>query len=299
MKILISKTVLDGEKLSRLFKNEQHWVGISDKDDESLFLKNVEDNLFLVEKNNLTERFPELESILGYPDGSTVIIDWDNGKITANKPQKQLASKKGVMASRQVELAFSPFKWLLTHKKKYSKVLLYLITFGILAKLVHWLFWIPFVLKFAFEAFMFIKIKDMFLSGDLLPGKIISTNPTTVAVKTDLSKGLGMHFPILRIYHIEVPKKFNNLNQRIPIVGTYADPDNKTPYWIYFEPMPLPSGVKKQDHINQKMATFSNKEWQDLDKFCSEVEHNNVPNIYPIISIKNNWSEHSEPKFVL
>ena len=77
--------------------------------------------------------------------------------------------------------------------------------------------------------------KEHFKSGDSNPGLVIQTNPTLVAVATDLRKSSGS-YPVVKI--IKVPLNNLKVGTRVVTVAHYGESINpNTSHWIDFYPI--------------------------------------------------------------
>ena len=138
------------------------------------------------------------------------------------------------------------------------------------------------------KVFYWIRKKEHFKSGDSNPGLVIAVNPTLVAVTTDLTKGWGS-YPVVKIVKYSTLKNVS-LGDKIATVALYTSSgDEEIEHWIDFNPIPLSFATKNEKTIERAMASYDEKQWNDLNQRVKKLKQPYKEGLY-IAEIENsNW----------
>jgi len=133
------------------------------------------------------------------------------------------------------------------------------------------------------------KDRDMFYSGDLGAGIVIDEKTSTIAALTDLSHGTGK-YPLIRITKVNLPKEYLKSGTKLAIAGAFQRM-GKYPFWNYFDPIPLISGLKYPESHQHKIEQIPLAEWKKLEFEIDKL--NDVPKegYYPIDIETSSWKD--------
>lgn len=289
MKILATKTVLEGSQINVLHKENDTWILIS-KEEFEKDIKFEEENIFVIEEDYLYSRIPNLKGKLDQKDKTTININYDTGEVNINPQHFHFGiPTHGAKATRQANAGFSFLHYLSTTKANYKKPLLILLGFLVAANILGWLFYIPFLLYGAYKVLEISKTRDLYYSGALNPAIVIDANSNKIASLTDMTMGFGK-YPIIRIRKYPIPKKYRVNGQKIPVAGGYQNTEDYS-HWNYYEPNPLPSGIKDEAIIAEKISAIPTVEWV---KLLNEIKKmNGIPKegYYPIDIDTSDWKD--------
>lgn len=113
-----------------------------------------------------------------------------------------------------------------------------------------------------------IRVKNHFSHGDVNPGIVIQTQPTLVAVATDLTKRAG-EYPAIKVFRTRMRHFMGEQAQvgsRLPTVSLYsANDDSNTCHWSDFHPLPVECGTSNQAVLQRMMESFNETEWLRLE----------------------------------
>lgn len=65
---------------------------------------------------------------------------------------------------------------------------------------------------------------------------------------------------------MEMPKKYNKLNQRIPSSCGYQNCEDQN-FWDFVIPNPLVYATDNENAINQKLSEIPSQDWIDLNNW--------------------------------
>jgi hypothetical protein len=126
-----------------------------------------------------------------------------------------------------------------------------------------------------FGILYFIRVKDHFQYGDANPGRVVSLNPTCIAVATNLRKGPGS-YPVLKIVQIPLKKSLGKplaIGDSVPTVALYGSSDPESPRWSDFYPHPVECATGSREQIESVEATFTEKDYAKLESALAQVPH--------------------------
>ena len=300
--ILLSPSVVQGYKIAYLFCNGILWVAISEKDKESFYIENEftdpnPEDYQIMEEEDLYHKIPCLKNQLEEQDEKFIHIDYNNGKVFINPlhKTKSIFTDTSARATNQANFSADTWTYIKNRKKHYTKIALISILLLFLSLTISWgililLFWVLF-----YEYFSTIGSIDNYNMGTLNASLVITTKPTRIAVLTNLSMGFGK-YPLVRVCKMEMPKKYNKLNQRIPSSCGYQNCENQN-FWDFVMPNPIVYATDNENAINQKLSEIPSQDWINLNNWIKVNKNNFYEGYYPIRTIENNWDEIENPKF--
>ena len=287
MKILATKAVLEGSQINVLHKENDIWILIS-KEEFDNDIKYDEDNIFVINEAYLYQRIPLLKGKLNQKDKTTINIDYSTGEININPQHFHFGiPTHGAKATRQANVGFSLIHYLSVTKSRYKTPLLILTGLLIAAILWGWFFYIPFVLYLAYKILELAKTRDMYYSGSLNPAIVIDADSNKIASFTDLTQGFGS-FPIIRVRKYPLPKKYRVNGAKIPVAGLYNNTEDYS-HWNFYEPNPLPTGIKDDAIIAEKIAAIPTIEWITLKSEIKKFMGIPKEGYYPINIEYSDW----------
>jgi len=286
-KIIATKAVVEGSPINLVHKEEGIWILMS-KEDREKDAKFDENDLYVIDEEYLYDRIPGLRGRLNQEDKTTINVDFTTGEISINPKHFHFGiPTHGAKGTRQANAGFSYLHYLITVRSLYYKPLIILLVLLVLSKIAGWFFYIPLALYSVFKLLELLKKRDMFYSGDLNPALVIDAKNCKIAVLTNLSRGSGS-YPIVRIRKFPLPKKYMVIGEKIPVAGGYQNTKNYD-FWNYYEPNPLPTGIKNDQIISDKIKEIPLIEWLELKREIKKF--NNIPKegYYPIKIDSSNW----------
>lgn len=288
-KILATKSVIDGNEINFIHKEHGIWILLSRAEyDEDK--KYDEDSLFLVDEAYLYNRIPKLKGQLDQADKTTINVDYKTGETTINPQHFHFGiPTHDAKATRQVNAGFSLPYYLINTISRLKKPLFILLGFLIAAWVIGWFFYIPLVLYAAYQILVLAKTRDMYYSGALNPAIVIDAKTSKIASLTDLSFGRGS-YPVIRVRNYPIPKKYRVNGTKIPVAGAYQNTEDYA-HWNYYEPNPLPTGIKDDSIIEEKIRAIPTLEWIQLSNEVKKF--NGIPKegYYPIDIEKSSWKD--------
>jgi len=289
MKILATKTVVEGSQINVLHKENDIWILIS-KEEFNESIEYDEDNIFVIEEEYLYSRIPNLKGKLNQKDKTTINIDYTTGEISINPQHFHFGiPTHGAKATRQANAGFNLLHYLTVTKSNYKKPITILLGLLVCAFFLGWFFYIPFVLYGAYKILELSKTRDMYYSGSLNPAIVIDADSNKIASLTDLSIGSGS-YPIVRIRKYPLPGKYKINGKKIPVAGAYQNTEDYN-HWNFYEPNPLPSGIKNDTIIDEKTQAIPTLEWITLKNEIKKFKDIPKEGYYPIDIENSNWKD--------
>ncbi len=300
--ILLSPRIAKGEEISYLFCSQSGWVAISEKDKDEMYLEkelkefNPEEFQILTEEE-LLSRIPSLRGKLKEEDEKFITIDRKNGRVYVNPlhKTKSVFTDTSSRATNQANFTADTWTYVINRKKHYLKIVLITILLLIASYIISWgiivlVFWIVF-----YEYFSTIASIDNYKMGTLNASIVITVNPTRIAVLTDVSMGIGK-YPLVRVCRLNLPSKYNQLNERIPSSCGYQNCEDQF-FWDFVMPNPIVYATHSEDAIKQKLTEIPTQDWVDLQNWIRSNRHNFIEGYYPVRNEESNWGKHETPIF--
>lgn len=289
MNILATKAVIEGAQINVLHKEQDTWILISREEFEN-DIKYDEDSLYLIEEDYLYQRIPNLRGKLNQKAKTTINIDYSTGEINVNPQHFHFGIPTHyAKATRQANAGFNLLHYLNITKSLYKTPLLIIIGLFLASLYIGWFFYIPLILYAAFKILELLKTRDMYYSGDLCPAIVIDAKNNKIAALSDLTLGVGS-YPIIRIRKFPLPKKYQLNGTKIPVAGGYQNTEKYT-HWNYYEPHPLPTGIKNDSIIQEKIQSIPTIEWINLKNEIKKFQGIPKEGYYPINIETSSWKD--------
>jgi hypothetical protein len=191
------------------------------------------------------------------------------------------------VSNRQGDIRLNRWAWFKTNPK--IPLILVLIPLFFLAPgilLSKWFLILFIITGFALNGFYWRNIAEHFAHGDLIPGKVISLNPTKIAFLTDMTKGVGS-FPAIKV----IDRKLNDqrgmalpFDQRVAGVALYYEhTKGEYPFWKDVVPHPVQTGTNDASLVNRTLKRIPEKEWKEVDSMLALLTGNPEAALYFIV----------------
>ncbi|MCG8326630.1 MAG: DUF3239 domain-containing protein [Chitinophagales bacterium] len=300
--IFLSPSVSSGSRIAYLFCVEDSWIAISEEDKDDMYIEkefndSKSDTYEVITEEELYKRIPILRNQLTEEEEKFIMIDYENGKVYINPKHKlkSVFTDNSARATNQANFTANIWTYVINRKSYYFKIIFISILIIIASYLISWailnlLFWFLF-----YTYFSTLGAIDNYNVGTLNASIVITKWPTRIAVLTDLSMGLGK-YPVVRICKMKIPRKYNKINERIPVSCGYQNVEDQN-FWDYVMPNPLVYATNNEKAIQQKINEIPTQEWIDLKSWIKTNRSNFYEGYYPIRADDNNWKEYENPKF--
>ena len=193
-------------------------------------------------------------------------------------------------ASNPGNAELNKWTWFCHNKVIVSLLSLFLVCSIIAVIIVNNAFSLLAIVAIVINIFYWTRIKEHFLSGASNSGVIIGTNPTLIAVNTDLSKGFG-NYPVIKIIESDSLKHLS-IGDRVPTVALYtASNDISLPHWIDFNPIPLSYATGSSKVITLAIKSYSPERWEQLERQLLAVKKPYKPGLYKVDKEQSDWNE--------
>lgn len=209
---------------------------------------------------------------------------------------KSIFTDTSARATNQANFKANAWTYIKNQKTRYLKLSLICLLLLLGSLFVSWgifilLFWVIF-----YQYFGTLASLDNYNLGTLNASVVITTQPTRIAVLTDVSMGFGK-YPLVRVCKIALPKKYSKLYQRIPTSCGYQNCESQK-FWDYVVPNPIVLATNNEDAINKKLEEIPTQDWVDLNNWIKSNRENFYEGYYPIRNIDSSWSEFENPIFI-
>ncbi|MEO7174972.1 MAG: hypothetical protein ABIV51_03970 [Saprospiraceae bacterium] len=218
------------------------------------------------------------------------IIRQDDGSYREHLQHKGPFYDSHTIPSFQGDMKLNIPQWCKYNPKKIFRSTLFLLIGFVLMIEIHWLFVLLVIGALLYNIWYWVAIFNQFKGGDANPGKVISINPTLVAIATNMRKSTG-DYPILKIVETRLPKEDNILNKIIPTVALYNDNPHGYPFWAEFHPVPVIQGINDRKRIEYLISCFSQESLDSLEKSLLNVGQKEV-GIYKVDENESSWSNY-------
>jgi hypothetical protein len=270
--------------VNHIYYEEGQWYFSSADENES---NSNEDNYEYKFLDEIKQEHPEFASMLKAKD-KLRIVRQDDGTYRSQKQHKALFYDSHTIPSYQGDMKLNFVQWTKFNAGKVLKSFLALILGTVLMIKIHWIFILVFIGALLYNIWYWFMSFNRFKGGDVNPGKVISINPTLVAVASDMRKFAG-DYPILKIIETKLPKEDRVIDKIIPTVALYNDNPHGYPFWAEFHPVPVIQGIKDRNHIDSILKNFSKSSLQTLDDYILKTKSKEV-GIYKVDEENSNWS---------
>lgn len=144
------------------------------------------------------------------------------------------------------------------------------------------------ILLLAINIFYWLRKKEHFKNGDSNGGIIISTNPTLLAITTDLTKGFG-EFPVIKIIPCSALKNAK-IGDKIATVSLYtASVNEELPHWIDFNPIPLFYATNNKEILKKAIESYNDEQWKNIQNRLIEIKKPYKPGLYKSEIQTSDW----------
>jgi hypothetical protein len=289
--LMIKKDHQDVSPIVEAMCQSATWVLVTQDAEPHAADSDVEsDFVFMAE---LEEQYPALLALMEEHDpteGSRIRRESD-GSFRYQTAHKGLLFDSSAMAAFQGNMKLKPVQWIKTNTGKVLKASLALVVSFALMVGVHWAFVFVFIPALLFNGWYWLTVRSTFGGGNVSPGKVVSVNPTRVAVFTDMSKGYGGSFPILKIVEAHLAKPEREVGKFIPTVGVYNDNPHGYPFWSEFHPVPVSNGIVDMAKYEYFMERFGQDDYDIVEQSLLEV-NSLEPGIYKLQEEGSGWNEY-------
>lgn len=233
-------------------------------------------------------KHPEFAGLLEARDRLRIIRQ-DDGSYRPQLQHTGLFYDSHTIPSYQGDMKLDIIQWTRYNFRRVSGSLLAVLIGFILMIRLHWLFSLVFIGAALYAIWYWIMAYNRFKGGDVNPGKVISLNPTLVAVATDMRKS-GGDYPVLKIIKTRLPQEDNVTGKIVPTVALYNDNPHGYPFWAEFHPVPVIHGIRNRNKINQILESFSKSSLDTLEDYIRKVNFKDA-GIYKVDEENNSWSD--------
>ncbi len=148
---------------------------------------------------------------------------------------------------------------------------------------LHWACWIPAVICIVLLLLYTFIITETFKHGCVNPGIVVQVSPTLIAVMTDLSKGDGEHYPVMKIIKKNLPRVKGeelHVGTRVATVAIYQDDAKvKRPHWVDFHPKPVLCANFDPTVAKRILNTIDTDDWEHLERELSAMHPPYTPGL--------------------
>jgi len=194
------------------------------------------------------------------------------------------------IASNPGNTELNKWVWFCHNKMFVSLLTLFLICSLLATMVIDVMYFLVTVIAVVMNLYYWVNKKEHFLSGDSNGGIVVDTYPTLIAVNTSLTKGYG-HFPVVKIMKCTSLKNVS-VGDRVPTVALYtASTNDNLAHWLDFNPIPLSYATNDAKTVKLAMQSYSNEQWEQLEKYLLELEKPYKPGLYQVDKEQSNWNE--------
>lgn len=285
--VIYSKNINEKDgKIHHIYHESGRWYFSGTEEIEKSSPEGYYELMFLSE---VKEKHPEFAHLLIAQD-KLRIVRQDDGSYRAHKQHKAPFYDSHTIPSYQGDMKLNVVQWI---KYNLSRVFIssaILIVGFLLMIQVHWVFVFLFIAALLYNIWYWLKAFNLFKGGDVNPGKVISINPTLVAVATDMRKHSG-DYPVLKIIKTQLPREDRELGKIIPTVALYNDNPHGYPFWAEFHPVPVVHGMNDLNYIDHMLRNFSAKQIESLKEYIMKLNVKEV-GIYKVDEESSNWANY-------
>lgn len=236
-------------------------------------------------------KHPEFADLIeSQPTEKLRIVRQDDGTYRSQKEFKSLLFDSHTIPTYQGDMKLNIIQWTKFNFRKVADPIIFMIIGYLMMVRIHWFFGIILIAALLYSIWYWLMASNRFKGGDMNPGKVISLNPTLVAVASDMRKFTG-DFPILKIIQTKLPKEDQKIGKVIPTVALYNDNPHGYPFWAEFHPVPVIHGIKDRNHIQQILTNFSKVSMDSLDEYIEKTNAKEV-GIYKVDEDSTNWADY-------
>ncbi len=166
------------------------------------------------------------------------------------------------------------WRWFLRYPRWPMVLTLAIVGAVVAALTVHWGLWMLVPLPVVGSFYYWRRISEHFLMGCASPGRVVSTSPLLIAVRTDLSHGSG-YYPAVKVIKEKSSGRWSSPpveGSRVVTVALYSPhSDGTAPYWGDFDPLPVEPIAAKLEDATRLLDSLPDKQWQSLDRAIADL----------------------------
>lgn len=199
----------------------------------------------------------------------------------------KLTIDDSTVASNPSNTKVNPLVWF-RHKPIISGILALMFVLSVIGVFTYDKTFSGFVIiTLVFNYLYWKRITEHFNYGDSNGGLVVGIHPTLVAVSTNLTKGFGS-YPVVKI--IKCPS-INNVavGDEIATSALYDGTFEHLPYWNNFNPVPLVYATSNLQTLDAAMASYPNRQWQQLKNGLAQIETPYQQGLYQIHDENSDW----------
>ncbi len=207
--------------------------------------------------------------------------------------KKKYTLDNNTVASNPGKINFKQFVWM---KYNYKFVLIiipmFLLSIYVAVSYSKYFYVVTVILVLINELY-WLRLKEHY-SADSNAGLVISTNPKLVAVYTNLTKGYGGNYPVIKIINYKVRRPVD-IGERIATVAVYSVGENDDlGCWADFFPLPADYATDNKNEIEAEINSYPQEQWQKIYDGLSEINKPYKTGLYKIELTSSDWENELE-----
>lgn len=154
-----------------------------------------------------------------------------------------------------------------------------------LAEGIHWAFWIPTAIAAFLLWVWWSRTGFQFVAGCINPGKVVSLHPPLIAVYTDLTKGGGVSYPVVKVLKHPLNRMYDGPYEEgdyIAAIAVYDQKEEGKPHWDDFYPVAVQCATTDSDEVDRVYESIDEESWETLDAALKHVPQPFEPGLYRI-----------------
>lgn len=253
------------------------WIFLYGEEDEQYFSSH--DNFVLDSLSSVILNKPFIREYIDNPVGSSFVLEADSGRILDFTPQKTISFDRKIYAPNAARIQLQPLTWIKYHPTKLI-LPLFALFFLILAIIFHLAIALISIYLLTLVTADWARTYEHFKFGEPLPGLVVSTNPTLIAVTSDFFRNEEKH-SVVKIIKVKL-KNINGKNvkvrDRIGTVALYTTSQkifsidigayHPTPFNIHFIPINYAT-ANNCDHI---LNQYNEDDWNELETRLNRLD---------------------------
>ncbi len=177
-------------------------------------------------------------------------------------------------ASHPGGVKISKWRWFMRYPRWPMVLTLVFVGAVVAAVTVHWGSWLLVPPPVVGGFYYWRRIREHFLMGCANPGRVVSTSPLLIAVRTDLSHGRG-YYPVVKVIKEKPSGRWSSPpveGERVVTVALYsAHSEGTAPHWGDFDPLPVEPVAVKLEDATRLLESLPDEEWSGLDRAIADL----------------------------
>lgn len=291
------KVINERFRKAKLFRTEPDgefsgWVIIANNESSEMYERSA-DHFDVVENEFIESYLPDFKRIKYSESDSIFVHNEALDQLVEINTELTRSLSNGAFATNQSNVKVD-FKQWYRHVKRPLRKYYWLIGLSILflpiGTIVSGLVIIYSVRKIrAYKE----EIQECYIIGNTIPGIVTGVNPTTVAVMTDLSTGIG-YYPIVKVFEYKAKKLSGNrikVGDTMPMTTVYYGQEGSTlNYWLDIDSFPVEFATRDRKKIGEKRYSISVLDWSKLEENVAVLgDKSTRPGVYKIEIEKSDW----------